>query len=163
MLFREVAGLARLDVDDADDAILGNQRNGQLRADIGNALDVARILGNIFNQNRLPQLRCLPGDSFANLDAAALGKFRRISDLKAKTEFLRLFVEQKNGEDFVIDDLADHLGDPAHSRIQIERSREDVGDVQQQRLDRQAIRLGKDRTHRSYDISRYGSSRLRRA
>ena len=35
MLFREIAGLARFNVDDSYDAVLGDERDRQLRADIG--------------------------------------------------------------------------------------------------------------------------------
>ena len=113
---------------------------------------------HIVNQNRLSQLGCLSRDSLADLDPAALGKFRRISHLKAEPQFLGFFVEQKNRKNLVVDDFADDLGDPAHGRIQVERRGQHVRHVEQQRLDRQAIRFGKDRTHRSYDSSRVPGS-----
>ena len=98
-------------------------------------------------EHRLPQLRGLAGDSLADFDAAPLGEFRRIADLEAEAQLLRLLVEQQNREDLVVDDLADNFGDAAHGRIQIKRGRQHIGHVEQQRLDRQAIRFGKNRTH----------------
>ncbi len=87
----------------------------------------------------MPQLGGLSGDSFAHLDARALGKLRRVAHLKAKAQFLSLFVQQKNGEDFIVDDFAHHLRDAAQSRIQVERRRQNIGNFQQQRLNLQMI------------------------
>ena len=122
--------------------------------DVGDRLYIPRILGHVVDQNRLPGLCRLPCYPLANLDSAPLGKFRWIADLKAETQFLGLFVEQKNCEDLIVDHFADDFGDAAHSRIQIKRSGQHVGNIEQQRLDWQAIRFGNDRTHWSYDSSR---------
>ena len=91
MLFVEVAGFARFNIDHADDAILRDERNGQFRAHIGNGFDVAGILGYIVNQNRLPRLGRLAGDALADFNAAAFSKFRRIANLKTESdlEFFR--------------------------------------------------------------------------
>src|SRR5579864_6073202 len=154
MLLVEIAGFSRLDIDYADDTVLGHQRDGQFRTDVWHRFDIPRVLRHIINQDRLAELRRLPDYSLAHFDPAAFGKFRRIPDLKAKPQFLCFFVEKQNSENFVIDDFADDLGDAAHSRIQIERRGQCIGDVEQQRLDRQSIRLGNDGTHRWYDSSR---------
>src|SRR6266576_5089688 len=143
----ESAGLARLDVDHSDHSVLGDQRNGQLRTYVWDALDVAGILTNVIDQHGLTRLRGDASDALADFDPAAFSEFGRIADLKAEAHLLRLFVQQKNGENFVINDLADDFCYTAQGGVQIERRRQHVGYVEQQRLDRQAIRLGDDRTH----------------
>ena len=54
MLFGEVARLASLDINYADDAVFCNQRNCEFRAHIGNGFDVAWVLPNIVDQHGLP-------------------------------------------------------------------------------------------------------------
>ena len=54
MFFGEVPRFARFNVDHTNDAALGDQRNGQFRANVGNRFDVAWILSHIINQHRLP-------------------------------------------------------------------------------------------------------------
>ena len=54
MLFGEVARLASLDINHADDPVFCNQRNREFRAHVGNRFDVAWVLPNIVDQHRLP-------------------------------------------------------------------------------------------------------------
>ena len=60
----EVVGLLRLDIDDADDAVLDDQRNCQLGAHAGIDIDVVLGLADVVDQNGLrvparPVRRCL--------------------------------------------------------------------------------------------------------
>ena len=58
----------------------------------------------IVDQDCLAALHGLSGDALPDLDDDTLGDLGRMSDLKANAQLLRLFVEQQNGKDFVVDD-----------------------------------------------------------
>src|SRR5215469_15432967 len=158
MLISERARLAALDVDDPNHAILGNQRDCQLRADIGNGLNVSRIFADIVNQYGLSRLSGQSGYAFAHLDSGPIGKFRRVSRLETEPKLLSLLVEQEDGKNLVVDYLADDFGDPAQRGVEVERCGEHVGDIKQQRLGCKTIRFGHDRTHGRYDSSRFPAS-----
>ena len=65
-------GGLRLDVEDADDLVLDDERNGQLGADVGVGVDVVFGLGDVFDEEGFA-LECgLPDDAAAELDAHAL-------------------------------------------------------------------------------------------
>ena len=116
--------------------------------------DIALLFGDIVDQHRLPQLRGFPGDTFSYLDPHPLRNLSRISDLEAHTQFLRAFVEQENGKDFVVDDFAHQFSHAAQSGVEIERSVDYVGDLEQQWLDgRNSSDLGFGSAHDSYDSS----------
>src|ERR1051326_5001300 len=130
MFLGEVAGFASLNVDDTNHAILGDERDGQFRSHIGNGFDISRILGDVVDQNGLAQLSSKPGNAFTDFDASAVSEFLRIADLKAESQVLRLLIEQQDGENFVVDDLADDFGDATDGRVQVERRGQDVGNVE---------------------------------
>ena len=150
VLFGEIARLACFDVDNADQAILDDQRDSEFRMHVGNRLNVKLLARYIVNQLRLPRLSRAAGNPLAYFYPNALGYFGRVSDLEAHIQFLPLLVEQENGEDFVVDDLADEFGDATESSFEIERSVNDVGHLEQKRLrlGRAARRCGRCRFHR---------------
>src|SRR5438270_12456248 len=110
MFFSEISRLTRLDIDYADDAVLGDQRNGQLGADVGDSLNVAGVLSDIVDEHGLARLGGLASDSLSYFDAAAVGELRWIANLEAETQFLSLLIQQKDGKNLVINDPANHLG-----------------------------------------------------
>ncbi len=77
--------------------------------------------------------------------------------MKAHVKFLALFIEQKNGKDFVVDDLAHQFGDAAQGSLEIERGIDDVRHFEQERFhfigDVAGWRGGR-RLHRFHDSSR---------
>ncbi len=75
---------------------------------------------------------------------AAIGKFGRVSDLKAEAQFLRLFIQQQNRKNFVINNFADDFSDPAKGRVQVERCCQHVGDFEEKRLERKKVWFGND-------------------
>ena len=134
MLFGEITFLPGLDVDDADQAVLDDQRNRELGMNVGQRFDVEVFARDVGDQLRLARLGGAPGDALTNLHANALGDFGRIADLKTDVEFLALFIEQENGEDLVVDDLANKFGDAAQGGLQVERGVDDVGHFEQKRF-----------------------------
>ncbi len=76
-----------------------------------------------------------PVTPWPDLDPSAIGILPRIADLKTEAQLLRALVQQKDGEDFVVDDLANQFGDPAQGGVEVERGIDHVGDFQQQWID----------------------------
>ena len=74
----------------------------------------------------------VPVTPWPTADAQALGNLGRITHLKTDVEFLARLVEQQDGEDFVVDDLADEFGDAAKRGFEIERGVDDVRHFEQQ-------------------------------
>ncbi len=106
--------LGRFDVDDADDAVLDDERNGQLGADAGEALRCrTAYLRTSFTRIGSRFCDSLPGDAFADLHARLFDRFGCVADGEADAQFLRLFVQQQDGENLVIDDATNQFGDPS--------------------------------------------------
>ena len=148
MLLGEAAGLVCFQIQHSDDPVLHDQRNGQLRAHVGRAGDVLRMLGHIVHQDGLAALRRLSGDALANLDLHPLCNFARISHLEADSQLLRLFIHQQDGEDFVFNNPTDQFGHPAQGGVQVQGGVDDVRHLKQQRLDFQLVGLGRSGFHR---------------
>src|SRR5947209_13001967 len=126
--------MTRFQVYHPNHAILGGERHSQFGTHIGHSWNVSGILGYVVNQKRLTKLNGLPSHSFAYFDSRAFSELLRVSHLKAEAQFLSLLVEEKNGENFIVNDSADDFGDAARRGIQVERRRHDIGDLQQQRI-----------------------------
>ena len=135
MLFGEVAGLAGFNVNDADDAVFNDEGNRQFGAHIRHVFYIQTGLGDIVDQEGFALLRRQAGNAFTHLDADALGHLRRVSDSEADAQLLGLFVQQQDGENFVINDAAHLLGGTLQERIEIERGVDHLGDLDQQVFD----------------------------
>jgi hypothetical protein len=109
VLGREVIRLFGLDVDDADDAILDNQRNSQLGAHSRVGVDVILGLADIVDENGLALLSHLSHHSLTELDPHTLD-LRRVADLEAHAQIAGAVVEKQDGEDAVVDDGANQVG-----------------------------------------------------
>ena len=92
-------------------------------------------------------LRRQPGDALANLDLYPLGNFARISHLEADSQVLCFFIQQQDGEDFVVNDPAHQFRHAAQRGVQVEGGVDDVRHLKQQRLDFQLIGLGRSGFH----------------
>src|SRR5579863_8394461 len=155
MLFVEVVGLWRLDVNDADQSILDDQRDSQFGAHIGHGGNVTRVGGHVTHQNWFTTLGGNAGDPLADLDAETLGDLARVADLKAYAELLGLFIQQQNGKYFIINDLAHQLRHAVQSGVQIERGVDHVRHFEQKWVySGLNIGLCSDYFHDFYDISR---------
>ncbi len=62
-----------------------------------------------------------------SLDAHALD-LGGVADLEAHAEVLGTVVEEEDGEDSVVDDGADEVGDAVHQGVEVERGVEGVGE-----------------------------------
>ncbi len=131
VLFVESAGLGGLDVEYADDLVLGNEWDGQLGVNTGSVVDGILLSGQVVDQHGFAALHGLSGDALADLDADALGDLRRVPDLEANAQVLGFFVQQQNGKNFVVDDALEHLGHTLQQRVKVQRGVHRVGDFEQ--------------------------------
>ena len=104
----------------------------------------------------MPQLRGATRDPLSDLNARPVGIFARVSDLESETQLLCAFVEQKNGEDFVIDDPAHKFRHPTQSGIEVKCGVNHISNLQKQGfyLDLGLV-FGCDGIHCNNDISRF--------
>ena len=65
----------------------------------------------------------------------ALGNLRRMPNLEAYAQLLRFFVEQQDGEDFVVDDAFQHLGHALQQGVEVQGSIHRIGNFQQVAVD----------------------------
>ena len=128
MLECEVGGGLRLKVDDADDLVLDDERDGQLGADVGVGVDVVFGSRDVFDEERFALERCLADDAVAEFDAHALD-LSGVADLEAHAKIFGAIVDEEDGEDFVVDDGADEIGDAVHEGVEIEGGVEGVGEL----------------------------------
>ena len=128
----EEVGLLAFEIQDADEAVLGNERNGELRTDVGVGGDVVFDFGDVVDEHGLAGEGDLADDAFAKRKAHA-GGFGCVADLEAHAQVVGAVVEQEDGEDAVRDDRADQLGGAIEKGLQVERGVERVGHVGEER------------------------------
>ena len=78
----EEAGLFAFEIEDADEAVLGNERDGEFGAYVGIDVDVGFDGTDVVDEHGLARKGDLSDDAFAKGNAHALG-FSRVADLKA--------------------------------------------------------------------------------
>jgi len=128
MLVREEGGNFGLDVDDADDLVLDDERDGKLRSNVGVGADVVLVLGDIFNKDGGAVEGGLAYHPLATLDAATLD-LRGVTGLEAHAELVVAVIDEEDGEDAVVDDGANEVGDAMHEGVEIEGGVEGVGEA----------------------------------
>ena len=69
----------------------------------------------------------LTDDALAHLDPGALD-LGGVTDLEAHPELLGPVVEEEDGEDSVVDDGADEVGDAVHQGVEVERGVEGISE-----------------------------------
>src|ERR1041385_2606445 len=134
MFVLEVSPLAGFQIDHANNAVLVDQRHGQLRAHAGNGLNILGRLGDVIHQDGAALLHSAAGNAFAHFHPDTLGNLRQMADLKAKTQLLRAFVQQQDGENLIVDDAFYHLSHALHERVEIKRGVEHVRHFNEKRL-----------------------------
>ena len=85
------------------------------------------VLGDVVDAERAALQRGLADDTLAHLDASAFD-LGCVTDLEAHPEFLGAVVDEEDGEDAVVDDGADEVGDAVHQGVEVERGVEGVGE-----------------------------------
>jgi len=141
----EEGGRLGLDVDDADDFVFDDEGNGELGADAGVGVDVVldkAAVGevDVFDEDGAALERGLSGDAAADLDAHALD-FGGVAGLEAHPELVGAVVEEEDGEDAVVDDGADEVGDAVHEGVEVEGGVEGVGEAVEE-LDLEGLDVG---------------------
>ena len=155
VLFGEVTLFARLNVDHANHPVLDDQRDGEFRVHVGQGLNVEIFLRRIGDQYGLPNLGRASGYALAHFHAQAVGDLLRISHMEAYVQFLTVFIEQQDGENFVVNNLADQFRHPPQRGFQVERGVDHVGHFEQERVHLgKASSLRGSRFHRLHDSRR---------
>ncbi len=131
VFLREVIRLLGLDIDDADEAVSGDERHGQLGADVGIGIDVIRRLGDVVHQHGLAVLRHFADDSLPHADAHTLD-FRLVADLETHAEVVGAIVDEQDREDAVVDDGAHQRRGALEQGLQVEGGVERVGQADEE-------------------------------
>ena len=130
MLMGEEGGGLGLDVDDADDLVFDDEGDGELGADAGVGVDVvldkAGGGADVFDEDGASMEGGLADDAAAELDAHALD-LGGVPGLEAHPELVGAVVDEQDGEDAVVDDGADEVGDAVHEGVEVEGGVEGVG------------------------------------
>ena len=146
MFFLKVVGLLGLNVDDADDAIFNDERDGEFGVDLGIGVDVVFELADLGDEHGLTAEGDLAGDSLSEVDAQAFD-FRAMADLEAHAEVVHAGIDEEDGEDAIVDDGANEGGGALQEGLEIEGGIEGVGESQEEfslaRLDADGGRGGR--------------------
>jgi hypothetical protein len=118
MLDGEVADGFRLEIKDAYNLVLDDEGNCQFRTDGRIRVDVILCLCNVIDEKGPALQGSLTDDTPAELDAHAF-YLTRVADLEAHAKIFRAIVDEKDGEDFVVDDGPNKVSDPMHQRVEI--------------------------------------------
>ena len=84
--------------------------------------------GDVFDEDGFALEGGLAHDAAADLDAHALS-LGGVAYLEAHAEVLGAVVDEEDGEDAVVDDGADEVGDAVHEGIEVEGGVEGVGEL----------------------------------
>ena len=128
MLGAKEAHLLALQIHDADEPVLGDERHGKFGADFGVGRDVSGLCRNVIQQQRLTGKRHLAHHPLADRDQRA-GNFGGVPYLKAHAQLVRPVVEQQDGKDAVRNQGANQFGGAAEQSLQVERSVQRVGEA----------------------------------
>ncbi len=128
MLGTEEVLVLAFQVHDADEAVLGDEGDGQLGAHVGIGGDVEVRGGDVVEEDGLAGERDLTHNTFADGNAGALD-LGRVADLEAHAQIVRALIKEKNGEDAIRDEGANELGCAGKKGLQVERGVERVGET----------------------------------
>jgi hypothetical protein len=127
----EEGGGFGLEVEDADDLVFDDEGDGELGEDVGVGVDVVFDLVDVRDEHGFALKGGLAGDAAAELDADALD-FGGVAGLEAHPELVGAVVDEKDGEDAVVDDGADEVGDAVHEGVEVEGGVESVGEAEEE-------------------------------
>jgi hypothetical protein len=123
MIFREIAEPLTLDIENADDAILHDQRCGELGTNVGMRLDITRIERSVRDANRFPGLRGGAGNALPQRNIIDSHTLIETHAEPAAQQFL-VGIDQINTEGVVVNQRANGRGDLAQQLVQIENRAE---------------------------------------
>ena len=130
VLGAEEVGLFAFNVHDADEAVLGDEWDGQLGTHVGIGIDIVLLGGGVVEEDGLARERDLADNTLADRDARVLD-LGRVADLKSHAQLVRAVVEQEDGKDTVGDEGANQLGGAGEQGLQVECGVERVGETHQ--------------------------------
>ena len=134
VLFGEVVRLPRFNIDHTDHAVFRDERHRQLCPHPGGGANIAAFLADVIHQHCLTFLHRKAGNPFAYFYANTFRELGRMSDGEAHPQLLRLFVEQQNGKNLVIDRPPHLFGSALQQGIEVERGVDHVGHFHQEAL-----------------------------
>ena len=103
MIAREIIDLAAFDVEDANHATAHNQWNCQFGSDRVERIQIARVLANVGDADRLTRGCSRTDDSLGHGNSPVLHHLRTMADGKAKIHLIGPLFGQHDREDFIID------------------------------------------------------------
>ena len=119
MLLGEAVEHRRLEVEDADHAVLVHERHHELGAGLRHQADVARVLPHVAHQDRLAAAHRRAAQALRDRDAAALLAGPEVDRL-AQHELVPLLVQQEDAEHLVVDHALDDLRQPPEQLVEVE-------------------------------------------
>jgi len=119
---RECVTLRALEIENANEAVLHEQRDDQLGTSFhaGIAAYVTRIVGDIIDPQDTPLARGGSGESFVQRDAHARGNRVTAAHGEDAFQMLGLLVPEHDAEDVILDDFLDALGDATKEFFAVE-------------------------------------------
>src|ERR1700743_1172654 len=103
--------LLGLQIEDANYAIFYDEGDGEFGTHVGIGADVVGFIADILNEDGFPFFGSAANDPLAYADPHSF-HFGGVPDLKAHAQVVGSFVQQQDGEDFVIEDGAYEVGRP---------------------------------------------------
>ena len=135
VFLRKRVGLGRFEIEQPDEAVLQQKRNDEFRANAaaGLAVNVARLKVHVRYANGSTRGGRRSGDAFAERDAEARGDRVLVMEGEYAFEKLCSLVPEHDGEDVIVDELFDVLGDAAKEGVAVENGGEFAADIVEKR------------------------------
>ena len=137
MGFGERIELWALEIENADAAVLQQQRNHELRPRIVHHLDVARVDGHVGDVDRLLVQRRVADQTGSDLHARH-AHFVAVPDRDLHFELQRVFIDEQDAERPVVDDTPREVCDSRKKLIEVQNRRELARDSSE-RLERRRV------------------------
>ena len=132
VLLGEAVERRRLEVEDADDAVLVHERHHELGARLRHEAHVARVLLHVAHEHGLAAADGRAAQALADRQPALLAPGAEVHGL-AQDELLPLLVEEQDPEHLVVDHALDDLGEPLQEDVEVEDRRRLLADLVERR------------------------------
>src|SRR5262249_47414687 len=95
LIFAEILRHGALDIENTNDSILADERNGELGPDVFHRFDVSRIFADVVDDNGRPLHGGRSSHTVSDLDAEIFDDVRLVADGEPEVEFLLVVVEKE--------------------------------------------------------------------
>ncbi len=129
VIFVVVVDAGVFEVEDADDFAFVDERDGQLRANLGVGFDVAGVFADVGGEDRLAELGGGADEAFAEGDDAFADDAFAEAGGEAVLEVLGAVVPEEDAEHLEVDDALEKVGDAFEEIVGIEDAGDLAGDV----------------------------------